>query len=211
MTTLNSIFVGKAVNGTAYLKDGVNQVEITTSGLIGDGRGYKGHIKHAQDRVILHVNTEIYDEFRKLGFESKRFGPGGIGENFSTEGNEMTANNTCIGDVYAIGDVKIQITQPRFPCAKNEKFHECKGLSRIMLKHTLGGWFYRVIEEGTVSKGDSITLIERKYPHLSVKTVNDMVFNIRKTPALIENLKKIVDIPELAEELRDRIKKRIGN
>ena len=98
-------------------------------------------------------------------------GPGGFGENFTVDG--LTEEKACIGDIYAIGEAQIQVTGPRDPCWKIEQRWGIEGLTARVAETGRTGWFCRVVREGMVEPGMSVTLIERPYPEWTVALTND--------------------------------------
>ncbi len=98
-------------------------------------------------------------------------GPGGFGENFTIEGlSEQTA---CIGDIYAIGEARIQVTGPRYPCWKIERRWGLPGLTDRVAATGRTGWYCRVLHEGLIEPGTVIALVERPYPQWTVALTND--------------------------------------
>ncbi|MEH6465244.1 MAG: MOSC domain-containing protein [Shewanella psychromarinicola] len=112
------------------------------------------------DRVLHHFPREHYGQYRRWDLMST-FGDAPLmGENISTVGlNEAQVN---IGDIVQIGDVTLQVTQPRSPCFKlNLQFDQPK-FALAMQESRMCGWFYRVLSEGAIRSSDSIVLLERK-------------------------------------------------
>ena len=48
-----------------------------------------------------------------------RLGPGCVGENLTVEG--LDENSVCLGDTFRIGTALVRVSQPRFPCSKQER------------------------------------------------------------------------------------------
>jgi MOSC domain-containing protein YiiM len=83
-----------------------------------------------------------------------------MGENISTVGLDESQVN--IGDIIQIGEVLLQVTQPRSPCFKlNLQFGHPK-FALAMQESRMCGWFYKVLQAGEINANDSIVLIERK-------------------------------------------------
>ena len=67
------------------------------------------------DKAVLVYAASHYPDWRhELGIEE--FSSGAFGENFTVEGT--TEDDTCLGDVFQIGEAKVQVAQPRMPCWK---------------------------------------------------------------------------------------------
>jgi len=98
-------------------------------------------------------------------------GPGGFAENFTVDGlNEETV---CIGDTYAVGEARIQVTGPRYPCAKIGRRWGIAVLTARVAATGRTGWYCRVLREGWVEPGLPVGLVERPHPEVTVALVND--------------------------------------
>ena len=113
-------------------------------------------------------------------------GPGVLGENISTRG--MTEHDVCIGDVFGIGEARIQLSQPRSPCWKIDRRLKVDGASRFVEAAGVTGWYYRVLDEGKVCAGDEIVLLERPNPWLSLVHYWDTVMAHRPDPVALRQI-----------------------
>jgi len=122
------------------------------------------------DQAVLLYAAAHYPLWRaELG--QQEMSPGGFGENFTVDGlSEQTA---CIGDIYGIGEARIQVTEPRYPCTKIEKRWQILGLTARVAETGRTGWYCRVLQEGRVESCMTITLVERPYPQWTIALVND--------------------------------------
>ncbi len=59
-------------------------------------------------------------------------GPGGFGENLTVEG--LVEDSVCIGDVLEIGEARLQVSQPRQPCATLARRHGVRDRRRVRLQ-----------------------------------------------------------------------------
>jgi len=98
-------------------------------------------------------------------------GYGGFGENFTIDG--MTEATACVGDTYGVGEARIQVTGPRYPCWKIERRWGVAGLTARVAATGRTGWYCRVTQEGLIAPGAPIMLVERPYPEWSMALVND--------------------------------------
>ncbi len=96
---------------------------------------------------------------------------GGFGENFTVEG--LSEQTVCTGDIYVIGAAKLQVTGPRYPCWKIERRWHRAGLTACVAETGRTGWYCRVLQEGMIEPGASITLVERPYPRWTIALIND--------------------------------------
>lgn len=77
-------------------------------------------------------------------------------------------DSVCSGDIYALGDVRVQVSQPRTPCWKLSRRWQLEDLSAQVEAIARGGWYLKVLVEGAVKAGIPVTLMERPFPQWSV-------------------------------------------
>ena len=112
--------------------------------------------------------------------------PGVLGENISTRG--MTEHDVCIGDVFGMGEARIQLSQPRSPCWKIDRRLKVDGASRFVEAAGVTGWYYRVLDEGRLCAGDEIVLLERPNPWLTLVHYWDTVMAHRPDPVALRQI-----------------------
>jgi MOSC domain-containing protein YiiM len=129
--------------------------------------------------------------------------PGSMGENLSVPGWDET--NIHIGDVFRLGDARIQVSQPRSPCWKIDTRHDAEGMARLIDERGLTGWYFRVVEEGEVMTGCDFTLLERPSPDISLAYLWTTWRELRPDPAELERLAKA---PGLTQNWQDKLLQR---
>ncbi len=87
---------------------------------------------------------------------------GSIGENLSADGWDETA--VCIGDVFRLGEARIQVSQPRSPCWKIDRRYGQEGMAKFIDAAGLTGWYFRVLEEGEVEPGCAFERVDSPAP-----------------------------------------------
>ena len=105
----------------------------------------------------------------------------------------------CIGDVFSIGSARVQICQGRQPCWKLSAHI---GLPEMAAQFQLTGrtgWYYRVLEGGSVGPGGEMRLLERVHPSFSVYAVTQARFDQRLDPG---RAKEIAELAALSENWR---------
>ncbi|MBI4984407.1 MAG: MOSC domain-containing protein [Rhodocyclales bacterium] len=95
-----------------------------------------------------------------------RLVPGSLGENLSVGAWDESA--VCIGDVFRLGDARIEVSQPRSPCWKIDCRFAVAGMTGLIAAAGITGWYYRVIEAGAVAPGDVFELLDRPAPAASI-------------------------------------------
>lgn len=165
-------FVKKAVDGPVALKP---------LGIVGD--------EQADLRVHGGPNKAVY-AYPYTHYASWRAAfpqhesllvPGGLGENLTLL--DCSELEVCVGDIVTLGTATLQVTQPRQPCFKFALRFDDISMPRAMMKNGRCGWYYRVLEPGTLQAGDLLGLKERPFPGWSIDRVNRLIIQRRGTPA----------------------------
>ena len=94
------------------------------------------------------------------------FGSGTFGENLSTMG--WLEDEVCIGDVWAWGEARLQVCQPRSPCYKLATITGRPDLLKRLVRTGRTGWYLRVLQTATVPVAGPIQVIERDPAAISV-------------------------------------------
>lgn len=179
-TTITTILTGKALPYTrkgsfsGIAKSPRQQVAVTELGLVGDEQG-DPRVHGGPEKAIHHYPFDHYAEWvQELGPVPLLQSPGAFGENFSSHG--WTESTVCLGDCFRIGTATLQVSQGRMPCWKlNDRFG-VKTLSLRMQQSGRTGWYYRVLEGGTLVSGDRLHLVERSHPEWSVARLASVLF-----------------------------------
>jgi MOSC domain-containing protein YiiM len=140
-----------------------------TTHLDGNAQADRKHHGSPGQAVLLYA-AEHYPRWREE-LHRPEIGPGGFGENFTLDG--ISEETACIGDVYAIGEARIQVTGPRYPCTKIGKRWDLPALTRLVAKTGRTGWYCRVLQEGWVEPGMPLELAERPHSDITIALVND--------------------------------------
>ncbi len=129
---------------------------------------------------------------------------GMFGENLSVEG--LHEADVKIGNIYKIGDAVVQATQPRQPCFKLQyRFHD-KEIVRKFVDSGFSGVYVRVLENGHVKAGDSMSLIEEKNA-VSIQQVYQWIYATDFDP----EVKKAINDPFIAASCKKDLLKRWGD
>jgi MOSC domain-containing protein YiiM len=150
-------------------------------------------------RALLMYSQEHYPRWhRDLGRTD--LGPGGFGENLTVSGLEEAS--TCIGDVLAIGEVRLEVTSPRGPCTTLARRLGVPEIIRLVLGNHRSGWYLKVLKEGWLEAGTELTLIHRPHPEWSVVRAADAHVHRRAAPT---EARLLAQVPGLMPEWRDKL------
>ena len=130
---------------------------------------------------------------------------GSFGENLTLLG--LIEDTVYIGDVFACGEVVLQVTQPREPCWKLAFKFKQKKLPMWMITSGRTGWYMRVLQEGTIESGMTITQVEQGCQDWSVLTCNQLYHGRTVNP---DKLKSLVDCAALSQSWRNSFERRLN-
>jgi MOSC domain-containing protein YiiM len=117
------------------------------------------------DKAIYVYPFEHYGYWEKK-FPELNFSDGMFGENLTTLG--MNEFETFIGDKYTIGDILVEVSEPRFPCVTLAARFGTADIVKLFLHSYKSGFYLRVLKEGFIQAGDSIALREKSSDNFSV-------------------------------------------
>jgi MOSC domain-containing protein YiiM len=121
-----------------------------------------------ESKAVYGYASEHY-EFWRAEYPALAMSWGMFGENITTEG--LLEKTALIGSVYRVGSALLQVTEPRFPCYKlAAKFGRVDIIKRF-LDSRRSGFYFTVIEEGTVKPGDPMLLEQLGEPGVSIEDV----------------------------------------
>jgi MOSC domain-containing protein YiiM len=176
---------------------------VDENGIIGDIQADK-RVHGGPEKALHQYAVASYLLLRRAFPQlSGQFVTGSMGENISAQG--MHEYNVCIGDIYRVGGITVQVSQPRQPCWKiNSKFDNDK-LVRFIVKTHTNGWYYRVLEGGEMQATDTIELLTRPN-NMSVYNFLRIYTNPR--PAQ-QDLQRIADCEGLNPAWQEKLQQRI--
>lgn len=174
---------------------------VTVLGLAGDHQGNtRSH--GGPEKALHHYPREHYAAWLEDGIAAA---PPAFGENISTLG--MTESSVCLGDIYRLGTSVLQVSQGRQPCWRLNARFERDDMAYGVQKSGRTGWYYRVLEEGTASAGDPLSLLERPQPHWPLTRIIDLLYTRTLDTGTLE---AFAALPELAASWRELAGKRIA-
>ncbi len=209
-TPLRSVLLGRAVPYTRPgTRSGIDKkplegpVRVTPNGLAGDEQG-DPRVHGGPDKAVHQYAWEHYAAWRReLPGRSALEQPGAFGENLSTLG--WTERNICLGDVVTVGSTLLEVSQARQPCWKlNDRFAE-PAMARQVQSTGRTGWYYRVLSEGELRRGDRMAIVERPWPDWPLSRLLGVLFDRVLDPVLLEAAAALPLPPSWLKLLRRRI------
>jgi len=173
-------------------------------------------VKHASDRALNCMSTEIYNMLQTHFDLESLYQPCAFGENMLLEG--LLPNDLCIGDVFEFRRggrcvCTVQVSSSRRACFKVNSKHGKKrkdlqgknSVRHFCTQHACAGWFFRVLKAGEIRVGDELVLVERKYPKFQLAQVasamyanTDARYKVNEFGSSEEMLQGLISCPEFS-------------
>ncbi len=100
---------------------------------------------------------------------------GALGENLSL--NSLNEEEVSVGDIFQVGNTKLQATYPRIPCSKvNIRMKHPEG-QKAMIELGRSGVYFRVLEPGKITLDDQFLRIEKSHSFFSITEVYNLHLN----------------------------------
>lgn len=190
---------------TGIHKREIDSAYLSANGLSDDQQGDKRH-HGGSEKALHHFASDHYARLRRElpTPASEHCQPGAFGENLVTDG--FTESDVCAGDVFALGEAIIQVSQPRQPCWRLNLRFGIPDMARRLQNSLRTGWYYRVLQPGMVRKEDTLILKERPHEDWPLSRVLSVLYeNTMDQQALTS----MAEMKELSPNLRQLAKLRL--
>lgn len=138
----------------------------------GDGQGdLGGH--GGENRAVLVYQVDSYQHWAtELGRDDLT--PGAFGENLTVDG--LPDDEVCIGDRYRIGEVLLEVTQPRVTCYRVGMRLGEPRMAALLVSHHRPGFYCRVLTEGDIEAGAEIVKVADGPQQVSVADIDALLY-----------------------------------
>ena len=113
------------------------------------------------EKAVYLYPHEHYAFWEKMHFDAMKNATqlvsGAMGENLTTIG--ITENDLWVGDRLKIGEVLLEVTEPRAPCCKFAARMGFRHAVKNMLQSGFTGVYLKVIQQGSMEAKANITLL----------------------------------------------------
>lgn len=158
-----------------------------------DGDGVADLKNHGGlDKAVCVYSLDHYPYWEKLLVT--RLLPAAFGENLSV--SNLKEEDVCIGDTFQLGTAIVQISQPRQPCKTLAARHGRNDLVKLVVDSGYTGFYFRVLKEGSVERGNTLILNEKEPRKISVSFANHIFHRDRKNR---EGIESILNVSALSE------------
>ncbi|MDI4645706.1 MOSC domain-containing protein [Cohnella hashimotonis] len=207
---LLSVNVGAASEGRfkgKIAKSGINKerapsaVDVHFEGLSGDEQA--DTVNHGgPDKAVCAYPYRHYAFWEERLGRSLEFGA--FGENFTID--EIDESQVCIGDVFKIGEVTLQISQPRVPCWKLAMKWGVDDLPAMVRDTGKTGFYFRVLSPGAVEPG-KLFLVSRDFGGVTVEEANRVMHRGKEDR---EGMQRLLAVDALADSWRETLTARLS-
>jgi MOSC domain-containing protein YiiM len=185
---------GKSWRSAIFREPVAGPLELGPRGLAGDQVADSENHGSPDQAVCCHplAHYAYWNEHYRLAGTDRLLGPGGVGENWTIEGAEE--RDVCVGDVFAVGGARVQLSAPRYPCTKQERKTRLPDLMTRTMETLRTGWYLRVLDPGPVQAGDVLALVLRPNPGVTIERVDANMFRVFDEVFARE----LLELPELS-------------
>jgi len=186
------VSAGRTVTTGIFKTPVAGRVKVHKLNLEGDAQADLS-VHGGPNKAVYAYPSEHY-AFWKREFPGMALPWGMFGENLTLEG--LLEDEAHIGDRFRIGTAVLMVTQPRTPCYKLGMKFGREDMEARFLASGRTGFYFAVIEEGEMGKGDNIKLIEQGKNQIGISTILRLYFD-REHPdaALIRQVLQIDALP----------------
>ena len=192
---------GREISTGAAKSPRTGRVIVAENGLDGDAQGNL-RVHGGPNKAMCCYPFEFMAQWAADGFDLPE---GAFFENLTLEG--LPDQVVCLGDIFELNDLTVQVTQPRRPCATVSARWSDRRLPRLMQSKSRSGYYLRVLHPGTIAEGDTMRLAKRLPSAVSVAETN-RVMNIDRQD--IEGIHRLLAAPELPERWRATLYRRLN-
>lgn len=164
------------------------------SGLAGDELCDTRYHGGAAQAVYAYAREDLDESASRLG---RVLDNGMFGENLTTSGLDVTG--AIVGERWRIGSALLEVTAPRLPCRTFAGWLGERGWVRTFTQRAAPGAYLRVVEEGRLQAGDTVTVLDRPGHAVSVGAA------FRALTTERELLPRLLAVESLAERARQRM------
>ncbi len=116
----------------------------------------------------------------------------------------VSEDDTCIGDIFRVGQALLQVSIARDPCVTLDKLTGIDGLASRARETGKCGFHMRTLEEGLIRVGDCFDLVQRHPDGFPLARVLDLFHGRSRDRELAARL---TAIPEFAAQGKGMIAK----
>lgn len=144
-------FRGGSVSTGIYKSPVEGAVRLEGVNVVGDDQA-DGRVHGGVDKAVYAYAFEDYEWWS--GQLGRTLPPGMFGDNLTTQGVDV--GGSVVGQLWRIGDVTLEVSEPRMPCYKLGIRMDDEGFPNVFSAAGRPGTYLRIVEEGSLAAGDRI-------------------------------------------------------
>ena len=133
-------------------------VHLGPEGFSGDEQADRRVHGGPEKAVHLYPATHYARLAERFPQAAAQLQPGSLGENVSSPALDET--RVHIGDIFRLGEARLQVCQPRSPCWKIDDRFGVDGMAAYIAEQCLTGWYFRVLQPGMVTPEAALDIVE---------------------------------------------------
>jgi MOSC domain-containing protein YiiM len=189
---------GKGVRSAIHKTAVDNPLRLTSTGFDEDEQADLGN--HGdEDKAVLIIPTDNYAFFevdKPWGF---------LGETLSISG--LDENQISIGDQFNIGDVQLEVSQPRSPCAKLAEHVAVRNFVKHYSASGRVGFYCRVLKTGSLQAGMDVKYLPTTEKTVAIRSLFIAQYCAKKTATDYQKLAIVLALPSLSTAWRKKLTK----
>ena len=186
------VWKGMTVQTAIFKEPVAGAVAIRDLNLVGDQQADLT-VHGGADKAVYAYPAEHY-EFWRRELPDLTFSWGQFGENLTTEG--LMEDTLHIGDRLRVGSATLMVTQPRMPCYKLALRFGRDDMIKLFLASGRSGFYFSVIEPGSVAASSEIEVLSRDPNCVSVADIARLYFGPSSDQQLLERVARLTVLPE---------------
>jgi MOSC domain-containing protein YiiM len=192
---------GKEISTSIFKEPVQGPVMVFETNIEGDGQADLT-VHGGKDKAVYAFSADAYPPWNE--HYRQTFPWGALGENLTFD--ELDETKIGIGDVYALGECELEVSEPRFPCAKLAvRMNDPKSL-KFFNDQARPGVYFRVLKPGKIDRGQVLTKLSQEKEFVSVVDL----FDLKVVGPDEEILEKCLKLESLNEAWRLRVQKMLA-
>jgi MOSC domain-containing protein YiiM len=173
-----------------------------------DGDEQVDLVNHGGEHKAVYAFSAHHYDYWRRALNQPSLSYGQFGENLTIE--NLDESQICIGDHLQVGEVILEVSQPRVPCFKLGLALNDKEMPQRFIKHGYTGVYFKVIKAGNIKTGDVVSTVYTHPAQLSVHKLFTAYFDKGFNNAL-DVMKQAANIDALSGEWMEKVMKRLNS
>lgn len=171
------------------------------SGLPGDEQGDRRHHGGPDKALHAYAAANYPHWIAQIPDLADQFRPGAFGENLVIE--DASEADIAMGDQWRVGGALLEVSQGRQPCWRLNLRFGRPDMARLVQANGRTGWYFRVLEAGVITAGDTGKLEARPHPAWTIERVSQLLYHDCLDTAALTEFAALPLLPESWRKLAE--------